>query len=144
MLLSKCSGHRFHNHELVGDDVRERGSLLPSSNWTVSTPGGGRPLKRVGGLDGSSTDEIVDKSLRSHDGSSTCENFVSAVRSWLNKLQLSDSLQGAFGETNQSELAAFISYALAMPNNFLALVDTYDNCCKSSTPVIPFVSNQHA
>ncbi|KAH0466265.1 hypothetical protein IEQ34_006368 [Dendrobium chrysotoxum] len=81
-----------------------------------------------------STDEIVDKSLCSHDGSSTCEDFVNAVRSWLNKLQvLSDSLHGAFGETNQSELAAFISYALAMPNNFLALVDTYD-VMKSGIP----------
>ncbi|KAK4477712.1 hypothetical protein RD792_016963 [Penstemon davidsonii] len=33
---------------------------------------------------------------------------------------------GIFGETNQSELAAFISYALAFLENFLALVDTYD------------------
>ncbi|RRT51181.1 hypothetical protein B296_00036232, partial [Ensete ventricosum] len=39
---------------------------------------------------------------------------------------LSESLRGVFGETNQSELAAFTSYALAFPNNFLALVDTYD------------------
>lgn len=38
-------------------------------------------------------------------------------------LQLSN---GVFGETNQSELAAFTSYALAFPDNFLALVDTYD------------------
>ena len=37
-----------------------------------------------------------------------------------------ESLRGIFGETNQSELAAFISYASAFPNNFLALVDTYD------------------
>ena len=41
-------------------------------------------------------------------------------------LQWSKSLHGIFGETNQSELAAFISYALAFPDNFLALVDTYD------------------
>ncbi|KAG0452356.1 hypothetical protein HPP92_025020 [Vanilla planifolia] len=45
----------------------------------------------------------------------------------------SESLHGAFGETNQSELAAFTSYALAMPNNFLALVDTYD-VMKSGIP----------
>lgn len=36
------------------------------------------------------------------------------------------SSEGVFGETNQSELAAFVSYALAFPDNFLALVDTYD------------------
>lgn len=41
-------------------------------------------------------------------------------------LQWSNSLRGTFGETNQSELAAFTSYALAFPSNFLALVDTYD------------------
>ncbi|KAI9165967.1 hypothetical protein LWI28_023827 [Acer negundo] len=73
-----------------------------------------------------SPDEIVEKSLRSSDGSHTCEDFVSLVQTWLNKIQWSPSLRGIFGETNQSELAAFTSYALAFPNNFLALVDTYD------------------
>lgn len=73
-----------------------------------------------------SPDEIVDKSLRSSDGSTTCEDFISLVQSWLSKIQWSNSLHGTFGETNQSELAAFISYALAFPNSFLALVDTYD------------------
>ncbi|KAL3616132.1 Nicotinate phosphoribosyltransferase 2 [Castilleja foliolosa] len=42
---------------------------------------------------------------------------------WLSKIK---ALGGIFGETNQSELAAFVSYALAFPKNFLALVDTYD------------------
>ncbi|KAF3947915.1 hypothetical protein CMV_026020, partial [Castanea mollissima] len=73
-----------------------------------------------------SPDEIVDKSLHSSDGSSICEDFVSLVQKWLSKIQWSGSSHGAFGETNQSELAAFTSYALAFPNNFLALVDTYD------------------
>ncbi|CAJ1942831.1 unnamed protein product [Sphenostylis stenocarpa] len=70
-----------------------------------------------------SLDEITDKSLRRKDGSSTCDDFVSVVQAWLNKIQLAN---GVFGETNQSELAAFTSYALAFPDNFLALVDTYD------------------
>lgn len=70
-----------------------------------------------------SLDEITDRSLRRKDGSSTCEDFVSLVQTWLTKIQL---LNGVFGETNQSELAAFISYAFAFPDNFLALVDTYD------------------
>ncbi|KDP31950.1 hypothetical protein JCGZ_12411 [Jatropha curcas] len=73
-----------------------------------------------------SLDEIVDKSLPSSDGSSSCEDFVSLVQTWLNKIQWSSAFRGIFGETNQSELAAFTSYALAFPNNFLALVDTYD------------------
>ncbi|GMI68821.1 nicotinate phosphoribosyltransferase 1 [Hibiscus trionum] len=71
-------------------------------------------------------DEILEKSLCSSDGSSTCEDFVTRVQSWLSKIQSLKSLGSTFGETNQSELAAFISYALAFPNNFLALVDTYD------------------
>ncbi len=36
-------------------------------------------------------------------------------------------------ETNEGELAAFISYAIAFPANFLALVDTYD-VLKSGVP----------
>lgn len=48
-------------------------------------------------------------------------NFVSA-----NAFQGLKSSIGIYGETNKSELAAFASYALAFPNNFLALVDTYD------------------
>ncbi|GFY86487.1 nicotinate phosphoribosyltransferase 2 [Actinidia rufa] len=73
-----------------------------------------------------SLDEIMEKSLQSSDGSSTCEDFVSLVQAWLSKIKWSHLSQGIFGETNQSELAAFTSYALAFPNNFLALVDTYD------------------
>lgn len=38
-----------------------------------------------------------------------------------------------FNNTNEGELAAFISYAQAFPNNFLALVDSYDTL-KSGVP----------
>jgi nicotinate phosphoribosyltransferase len=80
-----------------------------------------------------SLDEIVDKVLRSSDGKSTCKDFICLVQTCLTKIQNSSSLQGIFSETNQSELAAFISYALAFPNSFLALVDTYD-VMKSGIP----------
>lgn len=35
-----------------------------------------------------STDEIVDKVLRSADGKTTCEDFVSHVQTWLKKIQV--------------------------------------------------------
>ncbi|MCL7048061.1 hypothetical protein MKW94_024199 [Papaver nudicaule] len=73
-----------------------------------------------------STDEIVHKPFCSSDGLTTCEDFVGLVQIWLKKLQCTESLRASFGETNQSELKAFTSYALAFPSNFLALVDTYD------------------
>ncbi|KAL5168433.1 Nicotinate phosphoribosyltransferase 2 [Glycine soja] len=44
----------------------------------------------------------------------------------------SNSLRGNFAETNQSELAAF-TYALAFPDNFLALVDA-DDVMRSGIP----------
>ncbi|KAM0823880.1 hypothetical protein ACQ4PT_070568 [Festuca glaucescens] len=78
-------------------------------------------------------DEIIDKALSSSDGSNKCEDFVSLVQSWLIRIQDASSLRGTFGETNQSELAAFTSYALAFPNAFLALVDTY-NVMRSGVP----------
>ncbi|KAK7309204.1 hypothetical protein RJT34_05744 [Clitoria ternatea] len=73
-----------------------------------------------------SLNDIKNKSLRKKNSSSKCEDFVGLVQKWLKKIQLSKSLRGIFAETNQSELAAFTSYALAFPENFLALVDTYD------------------
>lgn len=35
-----------------------------------------------------SPDEIVDRSLTSRDGSTTCEDFVSLVQTWLSKIQV--------------------------------------------------------
>lgn len=65
-----------------------------------------------------------------------CADFVSLVKEQLAALDgirdgLPDDLRWI--ETNQSELAAFTSYALAFPSNFLALVDTYD-VLKSGMP----------
>ncbi|XP_057870000.1 nicotinate phosphoribosyltransferase 1 isoform X1 [Cryptomeria japonica] len=71
-------------------------------------------------------DEIVDRALPRYDGTGNCEDFVSLTQHWLSKLKAADSLRGSFSDTNTSEIAAFISYALAFPTNFQALVDTYD------------------
>ncbi|CAI0553677.1 unnamed protein product [Linum tenue] len=73
-----------------------------------------------------SPDEIIEKSLKSADGSTICEDFVSLVQTWLNKIKAVQWSKSSNGDTNHSELTAFTSYALAFPDNFLALVDTYD------------------
>lgn len=51
-------------------------------------------------------------------------DFVSIIDSI--RTELGQKLQINFYGTNNGELAAFISYAQAFPNNFLALIDTYD------------------
>ncbi len=53
------------------------------------------------------------------------ENFVDLVVHYRNQLR--------YGHTNEGELAAFISYAQAFPDGFLALVDTY-NTLQSGVP----------
>lgn len=61
----------------------------------------------------------------------------------LASMQWSNSLHDIFAETNQSELAAFTSYALAFPDNFLALVDTYDVSIQHFFGYFIFLANRH-
>ncbi|KAJ7533616.1 hypothetical protein O6H91_13G057100 [Diphasiastrum complanatum] len=73
-----------------------------------------------------SSDEISERSLVYANKIDKCDDFVSLIEHWLSKIQVAEFFHGKFSETNQSELAAFTSYALAFPTEFLALVDTYD------------------
>jgi nicotinate phosphoribosyltransferase len=49
---------------------------------------------------------------------------VALSQKW--RLQLGEDLNILASEASDGELAAFISYALAFPQGFLALIDTYD------------------
>ncbi|CAK9232421.1 unnamed protein product [Sphagnum troendelagicum] len=71
-------------------------------------------------------DEIIERSLPYAEGGKICEDFVHLTQLWLSRMQDKPLLRDNFHETNQSELAAFCSYALAFPTAFQALVDTYD------------------
>ena len=52
------------------------------------------------------------------------EDFFGKCLDW--RCQLAPHLKVFKDEANDGELAAFASYAIAFPNGFLALVDTYD------------------
>ncbi|KAJ7522498.1 hypothetical protein O6H91_18G014400 [Diphasiastrum complanatum] len=73
-----------------------------------------------------SSDEITQRSLAYANKIDSCDDFVGLIQYWLSKIQEADFFQGKFSETNHSELAAFTSYALAFPTEFVSLVDTYD------------------
>ena len=51
-------------------------------------------------------------------------DFVQTCQNW--RRSVTELLQLAAGESSEGELAAFTSYALAFPEQFVALVDTYD------------------
>jgi len=51
-------------------------------------------------------------------------DFIELCKEWKGKL--TPSLKVLLEETSDGELAAFASYALAFPEAFVALVDTYD------------------
>ncbi|VEN49893.1 unnamed protein product [Callosobruchus maculatus] len=70
-----------------------------------------------------SIDELQLITLRNNNMGSE-ENFVRPVLKWREKLI---SMFGVIlSEVNDGELAAFISFAIAFPDGFMALVDTYD------------------
>jgi nicotinate phosphoribosyltransferase len=81
----------------------------------------------------SSYNSIEDLKVRDLHDRMTGESrsFADLCLQYLN--ELGPILKFIPEETNKGELAAFISYAIAFPTSFLALVDTYD-VLKSGVP----------
>lgn len=67
-------------------------------------------------------DDCKLRKLKSATGEEV--DFVALCCKW--RKELSDVFKAIEDEASGGELAAFISYAVAFPQNFLALVDTYD------------------
>eukprot|EP01012_Entosiphon_sulcatum_P021261 TRINITY_DN2603_c0_g1_i1.p1 TRINITY_DN2603_c0_g1~~TRINITY_DN2603_c0_g1_i1.p1 ORF type:complete len:635 (+),score=93.32 TRINITY_DN2603_c0_g1_i1:30-1907(+) len=63
-------------------------------------------------------DQMKSRSITMPNKAGTCEDFVDRV--------LVVRREMGWEESNEGELAAFMSYAQAFPETFLALVDTYD------------------
>jgi nicotinate phosphoribosyltransferase len=61
---------------------------------------------------------------RKDDAEGPGEDFLKTCLDWRHKIS---KLLGILEEeASNGEFAAFISYAIAFPSNFLALIDTYD------------------
>ncbi|KAM7292088.1 nicotinate phosphoribosyltransferase isoform X3 [Ixodes scapularis] len=68
-------------------------------------------------------DDCKLRKLQSADGRGEV-NFFDLCCKW--RKELSQTFRALEDEASDGELAAFVSYAVAFPRNFLALVDTYD------------------
>ncbi|XP_038051827.1 nicotinate phosphoribosyltransferase-like [Patiria miniata] len=69
-----------------------------------------------------SIDDLKNKMLQPKDATSDPIDLAASSLAWLDKVcQLLD-----LRDTNEGELASFIAYAVAFPQGFLVLVDTYD------------------
>ncbi|KAM4689581.1 nicotinate phosphoribosyltransferase [Discoglossus pictus] len=79
----------------------------------------------------SSSDEVQGLTLKSVQDPNKEENLLELSQSWLEKV--CTRLKVSKHEPNVGELAAFVSYAISFPRNFLVVVDTY-NVMKSGVP----------
>ncbi|RDX61056.1 hypothetical protein CR513_60746, partial [Mucuna pruriens] len=101
--IGTCSGLL-----LYGDGIECAVESLPAAPSIASLGRGIQHLREASQESHFDSDYLLRKS------------YQEIRNNWLN------SPRGDFTETNQSEVAAFTSYALAFPDNFPALVDTND------------------
>ncbi|XP_041790497.1 nicotinate phosphoribosyltransferase [Chelmon rostratus] len=75
----------------------------------------------------SSLDEVVPRTLVAANGGPDPVDFISLTRGWLSRV--CELLGAEPGKIREGELAAFLSYAIAYPHNFLPVIDSYSVGC---------------
>merc|ERR1711892_960987 len=70
------------------------------------------------------SESLPNGDIHTENGEGKSKDFVSRCEDWRN--QLGEDLNILASEAHDGEFAAFISYAIAFPKTFTALIDTYD------------------
>ncbi|XP_026201894.1 nicotinate phosphoribosyltransferase [Anabas testudineus] len=74
-----------------------------------------------------SLEEVWPQTLAAVDGDRDPVDFVSLTKGWLT--HVCELLGAESGKIREGELAAFLSYAIAYPQNFLPVIDSYSVGC---------------
>ncbi|XP_019740181.1 nicotinate phosphoribosyltransferase isoform X2 [Hippocampus comes] len=74
-----------------------------------------------------SMDEVSPQTLVDLNGDREPVDFISLTKGWLGRV--CELLGAEPGKIHEGELAAFLSYAIAYPHNFLPVIDSYSVTC---------------
>ncbi|XP_058493615.1 nicotinate phosphoribosyltransferase isoform X2 [Solea solea] len=74
-----------------------------------------------------SLEEVWPRTLVAVDGDSDPVDVISLTKGWLSRV--CELLGATPGKIREGELAAFLSYAIAYPHNFLTVIDSYSVGC---------------
>ncbi|XP_068175492.1 nicotinate phosphoribosyltransferase [Antennarius striatus] len=74
-----------------------------------------------------SLEEVQPHTLMPQNGDSEPVDLIALAKSWLSRI--SELLEANPRKIHEGELAAFLSYAIAYPTNFLPVIDSYSVSC---------------
>uniref|UniRef100_A0A3Q3X244 Nicotinate phosphoribosyltransferase n=1 Tax=Mola mola TaxID=94237 RepID=A0A3Q3X244_MOLML len=74
-----------------------------------------------------SLEEVWPPTLSAKNGDPTPVDFISLTKGWL--IRVCELLESESQKIHEGELAAFLSYAIAYPQNFLPVIDSYSVGC---------------
>ena len=67
--------------------------------------------------------DVSIQTLLAKNGDPTPVDFISLTKGWL--IRVCELLESETQKIREGELAAFLSYAIAYPQNFLPVIDSY-------------------